>query len=315
MGFLKKGIRTLAAAAALCLLLAALPAPVWAQEAQNVQDSQAAQETQTVQDSQAAQETQTGQNSQTVLTTKVNGHPDTVEKGSGEVTLDDGTAVTVEGASLPDGLLFVVEHILEEENGEIHDWVGKCMEGLGTNLRVYDIYFVDSNGQRYEVDGQITVTISLNGGYRNPSVYYVSGQGSVTRMESSVSDGRISFTTTHNSYYVLAEQPEGGNETEAPGETETETEAPDETETETETEAPGETESETETEKTGGKQTENTGTSGKTPGNSSGSDAKGTAAKTGDETDLVLWILLCGGSVMVLLICAAGKKKKQRRVP
>lgn len=303
MGFLKKGIRTLAAAAALCLLLAALPAPVRAQEAQTVQDSQ------------AAQETQTGQDSRTMLTTKVNGHPDTVEKGSGEVTLDDGTAVTVEGASLPDGLLFVVEHILEEENGEIHDWVGKCMEGLGTNLRVYDIYFVDSNGQRYEVDGQITVTISLNGGYRNPSVYYVSGQGSVTRMESSVSDGRISFTTTHNSYYVLAEQPEGGNETEAPGETETETEAPDETETETETEAPGGTETETETEKTGGKQTENTGTSGKTPGNSSGSDAKGTAAKTGDETDLVLWILLCGGSVMVLLICAAGKKKKQRRVP
>ena len=303
MGFLKKGIRTLAAAAALCLLLAALPAPVRAQEAQTVQDSQ------------AAQETQTGQDSRTMLTTKVNGHPDTVKKGSGEVTLDDGTAVTVEGASLPDGLLFVVEHILEEENGEIHDWIGKCMEGLGTNLRVYDIYFVDSNGQRYEVDGQITVTIGLNGGYRNPSVYYVSGQGSVTRMESSVSDGRISFTTTHNSYYVLAEQPEGGNETEAPGETETETEAPDETETETETEAPGGTETETETEKTGGKQTENTGTSGKTPGNSSGSDAKGTAAKTGDETDLVLWILLCGGSVMVLLICAAGKKKKQRRVP
>ena len=305
MGFLKKRIRTLAKAASLCLLLAALPAPAQAQE------------TQTVQDSQAAQETQTAQDSQTVLTTKVNGHPDTVDKGSGEVTLDDGTAVTVEGDSLPDGLLFVVEHILEEENGKIHDWIETCMKGLGTNLRVYDIYFVDSNGQRYEVNGQITVTIGLNGGYRNPSVYYVSGQGSVTRMESSVSGGKISFATTHNSYYVLAEQPEGGNETEAPDETETgtETEAPDETETETETEAPGETESETETEKTGGKQTGNTGTSGKTPGNSSGSDAKGAAAKTGDETDLMLWILLCGGSVMVLLVCAAGKKKKQRRVP
>lgn len=87
MGFLKKGIRILAEAAALCLLLTALPAPVQAQEAQ------------------------TGQDSRTVLTTKVDGHPDTVEKGSGEVTLDDGTAVTVEGDSLPDGLLFVVEHI------------------------------------------------------------------------------------------------------------------------------------------------------------------------------------------------------------
>ena len=158
MGFLKKGIRTLAEAAALCLLLTALPVPVQAQDAQ------------------------TGQNSQTVLTTKVNGHPDTVDKGSGEVTLDDGTAVTVEGDSLPDGLLFVVEHILEEENGETHDWIEKCMEGLGTNLRVYDIYFVDSNGQRYEVNGQITVTIGLNGGYRNPSVYYVSEQGFVKRL-------------------------------------------------------------------------------------------------------------------------------------
>ena len=64
MGFLKKRIRTLAKAASLCLLLAALPAPAQAQE------------TQTVQDSQAAQETQTAQDSQTVLTTKVNGHPD-----------------------------------------------------------------------------------------------------------------------------------------------------------------------------------------------------------------------------------------------
>lgn len=240
MGFLKKGIRTLAEAAALCLLLTVLPAPVQAQEAQ------------------------TGQDSQTVLTTKVDGHPDTVEKGSGEVTLDDGTAVTVEGDSLPDGLLFVVEHILEEENGETHDWIEKCMEGLGTNLHVYDIYFVDSNGQRYEVDGQIniSISISLDSAYRNPSVYYVSGQGSVTRMESSVSGGKISFATTHNSYYVLAEQPEGGNETE-------------------------------------------------TPGSSSGSDAKGAAAKTGDETDPMLWILLCGGSVMVLLVCAAGRNRSK----
>ena len=289
MKVLKKRIRALTGAAALCLLLAVLPVSALAQETQTVQDSQAAQETQTVQDS------------QTVLTTKVNGHPDTVEQGSGEVTLDDGTAVTVEGDSLPDGLLFVVEHIQEEENGEIHDWIVKCMEGHGTNLRVYDIYFVDSNGQRYEVDGQITVTISLNGAYKNPSVYYVSEQGSVTRMESSVSGGKISFAATHNSYYVLAEQPEGGNETETPGETETETE----------TKVPDETETETETEKMGGKQTENTGTSGKTPGNSSGSNAKGTAAKTGDETDLMLWILLCGGSVMVLLICAAGKNTRK----
>lgn len=279
MGFLKKGIRTLAEAAALCLLLTALPAPV------------------------QAQETQTGQDSQTVLTTKVDGYPDTVEQGSGEVTLDDGTAVTVEGDSLPDGLLFVVEHILEEENGEIHDWIETCMEGIGTNLRVYDIYFVDSSGQRYEVDGQITISISLDSAYRNPSVYYVSEQGSVTRMESSVSGGKISFATTHNSYYVLAEQPEASTEP-------TPTPMPGESTEPTPTPTPGES-TEPTTTPTPGIGADNQGTGNGTGGTSGNSTTQGTAAKTGDETDLMLWILLCGGSVIVLLVCAAGRNRRK----
>lgn len=226
MGFLKKGIRTMAAAAAMCLLLAALPAPAQAQETQN------------------------GQDSRTVLTTKVNGQPNTVENSRGEVTLTDGTVVTVKGESLPDGLLFVVEHIREEENGETHEWIEKCMEGLGTNLNVYDIYFVDSNGQRYEVDGQITVTISLNGAYKNPSIYYVSSEGNVTRMESNVSGDKISFVTTHSSYYVLAEQPEPS------------------------------------TEPTSGDETEPT----TTPTSGANGNNPGTGAQTGDETNIAFWL-------------------------
>lgn len=312
MGFLKKGIRILAEAAALCLLLTALPAPVQAQEAQ------------------------TGQDSRTVLTTKVDGHPDTVEKGSGEVTLDDGTAVTVEGDSLPDGLLFVVEHIRKEENGETHDWIEKCMEGLGTNLRVYDIYFVDSNGQRYEVDGKIAVTISLDGAYRNLSVYYVSEQGSVTRMESSVSGGKISFATTHNSYYVLAEQPEASTEptptptpgagseptpTPTPGDgTEpTPTPTPGDSTEPTPTPTPGDgTEptptpmpgdsTEPTTTPTPGAGADNQGTGNGTGGNST---TQGTAAKTGDETNVAFWLFLFVSSAIV---CISGMIFHRKRV-
>lgn len=186
------------------------------------------------------------------------------------------------------------------------------MEGLGTNLRVYDIYSVDSNGQRYEVDGQITVTISLNGAYKNPSVHYVSGQGSVTRMESSVSGGKISFATTHNSYYVLAEQSEVSTEptpTPTPGDgTEpTPTPTPGDGTEPTPTPTPGDS-TEPTTTPTPGAGADNQRTGNGTGGNGVNRTTQGTAAKTGDETDMMLWILLCGGSVLVLLICVAGKK-------
>lgn len=254
MGFLKKRIRTLTGILTLCLLSALFPASVYAQETG----------------------IGGGQNGKTILTTKIAGHPDDVEDGKGEVELPDGTIVTVEGDSLPDGLLFVVEHIGTEDTS-VYDWIAECMEGLGSNFRVYDIYFVDSDGQRYEVTGTIMITISLNGAYKSPVIYYVSQGNDAFKMDSSVKNDKISFATTHNSYYVLAEQ-------------------------ETDSDDPGQTGDKTvNDDKTG-----NTGNAGNTSDDSSkgtGSGSTGsTGAKTGDETNLMLWLLLGGGSAVVMVI-------------
>lgn len=47
---------------------------------------------------------------------------------------------------------------------------------------IYDIYFLDGSGQRYEVTEKMSVTISLNGKYRSPTVYYVSSADSAVFM-------------------------------------------------------------------------------------------------------------------------------------
>lgn len=264
MGILEKRIRILAGAAVLCLLFSLFPAAVSAKEATDRE----------------------GKDSRMVLTTQVKGQSDAVKNQKGEVRLSNGTVVAAEGENLPDGLLFVVETV-EQTDTDLHEWILQSMEGLGTNLRIYDIYFVDNNGQRYEVTGKITVTISLDGGYRSPAVYYVSGEGSVTRMDSSVANDSISFATTHNSYYVLAEQEEEGTEP---------------------TPTPGE---ETEPTPTPGEETEPTtkpGTNGNNGGNGTGDTSgtgstQGTGAKTGDETNLLLWLgILCSSAVILVIV-------------
>ena len=140
--------------------------------------------------------------SQLTLTVSVPGYSADVDGGQAQTTLPDGTEITVQGGEQIKGLLFVVEPL----GGETYEWISQCMEGKGTNIRAYDIYFLDKEGNRYEVTAPITLLFSLNGDYEHPVVYYISETGETQKMESTVSGGRISFTTDHNSYYALAEQ-------------------------------------------------------------------------------------------------------------
>ena len=142
--------------------------------------------------------------SQLTLSLTVPGYPAAVADGRAEVTLPDGTTVTASGETLPDGLLFVAEPL----DGEVYDWVAACLAGKGTDIRAYDLYFLDSDGSRYELSGAVTVAFSLGGAYARPAMYYVSPDGVPTQMDAAVNGEEIAFTTAHNSYYALLEQPE-----------------------------------------------------------------------------------------------------------
>lgn len=197
-----------------------------------------------------------------------------VTDGTASVTLADGTVITVSGVTA-DGLYLKVFAIPKEtDSSSAWQWFTAQMEGKGTNMRPYDIWFEDTNGQVQEVGGTIGIAITppSGAGYQNPVVYYQPSQGSPEKMNASYAGGTVSFQTTHNSYYVLLEQSaQGGTVTEEP--TQTPTEKPTQTPTGT----------------TDSKMPQGTADSGKeTP-------------KTGDSSDIYPWMI-----TFVVSLSAAG---------
>lgn len=139
-----------------------------------------------------------------------------VTGGTASLTLADGTVITVSAAA--DGLHLKVFTIpQEDQSSSAWLWFTAQMEGKGTKMRPYDIWFEDVRGQVREVGGAVRIAITLPSGtgYQNPVVYYLPSQGSPENMNASYAGGTVSFQTTHNSYYVLLEQPsQGGTDTE-----------------------------------------------------------------------------------------------------
>ncbi|MDO4340360.1 MAG: hypothetical protein Q4C91_20095 [Eubacteriales bacterium] len=179
-----KGKRIFRKTAALCVLLALLlPAAV------------------------SAQETESPGADSLVLETVVTGTAGMVNGGKAEAELPDGNTITTESEELQDGLLLVVE-LAEEQDGSVFSWIQELLKGKATKLRAYDIYFVDSSGMRYEIKESLRITISLNGGYSRPVIYYVDKEEGAGLLKSSVSGDRISFETGtfQSSYYVLGER-------------------------------------------------------------------------------------------------------------
>lgn len=112
-----------------------------------------------------AAEEGTSSSSRLTLTVSVAGYAADVDGGQAQTALPDGTEITVQGGDQIEGLLFMVEPL----EGELYDWIVRCLEGSGINIRAYDIYFLDKEGNRYEVTEPLTLSFSLNGAYEKPS--------------------------------------------------------------------------------------------------------------------------------------------------
>ena len=232
--------------------------------------------------------------------------------GAASVTLPDGTVVSISGAGM-EGLYLQVFPIPEETGKDsAWQWFAGQMEGKGTGMRPYDIWFEDAYGQVQAVDGVIQVSITPAPGvsYQNPAVYYQPLQGNPVDLNAAYTDGTIRFSATHNSYYVLLERmPESGTEEESTQtpesstegetsqnpETSTEGESSQSPETSTEGEtaqSPGETQEEESTQETredsesGTDQTKASSSSNETGGSAGG--GKGTP-NTGDPSNICTW--------------------------
>ncbi|MCD7957106.1 MAG: hypothetical protein LUG93_15425, partial [Lachnospiraceae bacterium] len=166
--------------------------------------------------------------------TTVSGYSGMAQDGTAKVTLTDGTAITVGGSALEDGLLLVVEPITESDAADAYTWISSALQDKGSNLTAYYIYFVDSTGSRCDAAGETTVTITSSAVYENPSVYRVAADGTAAQMEASVENGVISFAMDGNGYYALLESPKDPSGSSGDAESpDTDTDSGTETTTET----------------------------------------------------------------------------------
>lgn len=125
--------------------------------------------------------------------------------GQATAELEQGTTLTVTGLPEQDGLTLVIYPIPAGDT-QAWSWFAGCMAPYGTKLYPLDIYFEDSDGNRVELSVTITITIETLRDYTDPIVCYVATDGTVEVLDSHTEGNTITFTTTHNSYYVLAER-------------------------------------------------------------------------------------------------------------
>lgn len=134
-----------------------------------------------------------------------------VSGGEVSVTTDEGITVTVSGDEdvLEDGLKLTLR-VIPEEDAEAYGWFSEVLEDVGDKILPLDIYF-EKDGQRVEINGKVTITIDLPEGYENPVVCYVSSDGKVEVLKSTVKDGKITFEVDHFSFYALVDKGKKGD--------------------------------------------------------------------------------------------------------
>lgn len=203
-----------------------------------------------------------------------------IKNGNGEIQLPDGSVITVSGVT--DNNLTLVVYPVTSQEAEAWEWFAACMEGKGKNISPFEIYFVDENGNRVLADG---VTISLLNTWKNPAVFSLNSDGTLTALSLQIRDDQMIFRANGSYYYVLAEKAEQ----EIP--TEPTTEPTTEPETEPTTQ----------------------GTTGNTSVNNTGS-GQASGAQTGDNTPLELYAaLLLLGLTTVFITVFSWKKNHTTR--
>ena len=117
-------------------------------------------------------------------------------------TIVDGIPVTVT-PNTPQNDLTLVLRIIPETHEEAHDWFGDVLSDYGDDLLPMDIHFVDAENNRVEFNDSVRVSMTVPEGIDSPQICFVSDEGEVTVVESTVVGGIISWTAAKHGYYVL----------------------------------------------------------------------------------------------------------------
>ncbi len=125
---------------------------------------------------------------------------------------DKASAVTVIG-KFPADVQLVVESLQALKHKEVLDSIkDRSIIDKYHFERIYDIYML-RNDALYHADSAFQIVIKLDEALlaKNPRVLYISDSGEVTEIVSTIKDGKLIFTTDHNSYYAIVTEKETRN--------------------------------------------------------------------------------------------------------
>ena len=126
-----------------------------------------------------------------------------------EVTTDNEVHIKVSYSRTE---LTLVVHQISKNEKACYDWFESCITQDVVSFIPYDIFFLDSSGDRVELASDIEITVSKS--HSNESVLSLSYDGTATPLTHSVNGDTLVFKTTNNGgYYLLCENK---NETQSP---------------------------------------------------------------------------------------------------
>lgn len=108
--------------------------------------------------------------------------------------------ISVSGASEKEKRLVVL--FVTQNGKEAWAWLSDCLSGIGTLIQAFDIYFLDADGNRLNVDG-VTVAIACPENAEDLIVCAITADGTVVELESVIRDGKVVFTANGSHYYAL----------------------------------------------------------------------------------------------------------------
>lgn len=123
------------------------------------------------------------------------------ENGQGTTTLPDGTEIAVSGIMNTDWQLFIVPI----QDSSALDWIGSILSDKTAKFFAFHIYFMNSSGAVKSAD-RITVTVKLPDGLISPVGYSLTKDGTLSNMSVAAKDGKITFQTDGNPYFMIGEQ-------------------------------------------------------------------------------------------------------------
>lgn len=121
--------------------------------------------------------------------------------GSYEVTTDNGVHIKVNCSRTE---LTLVVHQISKLEKECYDWFESCFSQDVASFIPYDIFFLDSSGERVELAPDMEMAISKS--QADESVLWLSYDGTTTTLTYTVNNDELVFKTTNiGGYYLLYE--------------------------------------------------------------------------------------------------------------